>query len=72
MASNPKQVTEYPPLEQVTKPTITTKQAAFYLNLAEQTLHIYSCRETGPIRPLRIGRRLAWPTKRVKELCGVA
>jgi hypothetical protein len=63
---------EYPPLEQVTKPNLTTKEFCFYANLAEQTAWIYACKESGPIRPIRIGRRLNWPTKAVKQLCGVA
>lgn len=63
---------EFPPLEQVTKPNLTTKEFCFYTNLAEQTAWLYACKESGPVRPIRIGRRLNWPTKAVKTLCGVA
>ena len=63
---------QFPPLEQVTKPNLTTKEFCFYTNLAEQTAWVYACKETGPVRPIRIGRRLNWPTKAVKKLCGVA
>ncbi len=63
---------QFPPLEQVTKPNLTTKEFCFYTNLAEQTAWVYACKESGPVRPIRIGRRLNWPTKAVKELCGVA
>ena len=63
---------QFPPLEQVTKPNLTTKEFCFYANLAEQTAWAYSCKESGPVRPIRIARRLNWPTKAVKALCGVA
>lgn len=63
---------QFPPLEQVSKPNLTTKEFCFYTNLAEQTAWVYACKESGPVRPIRIGRRLNWPTKAVKELCGVA
>lgn len=63
---------QFPPLEQVTKPNLTTKEFCFYTNLAEQTAWLYACKESGPVRPIRIGRRLNWPTKAVKQLCGVA
>lgn len=62
----------FPPLEQVTKPNLTTKEFCFYTNLAEQTAWLYACKESGPVRPIRIGRRLNWPTLAVKQLCGVA
>ena len=62
---------QFPPLEQVTKPNLTTKEFCFYANLAEQTAWVYACKEIGPVRPIRIGRRLNWPTKAVKQLCGV-
>ena len=62
---------QFPPLEQVTKPNLTTKEFCFYTNLAEQTAWLYACKESGPVRPIRIGRRLNWPTKAVKTLCGV-
>ena len=63
---------QFPPLESVTKPTLTTKEFCFYTNLAEQTAWVWACKESGPVRPIRIGRRLGWPTAAVKKLCGVA
>lgn len=61
----------FPPLETVTRPVLTTREYAYYTNIAEQTAWIYACKETGPIRPVKIGRRLGWPTAAVKRLCGV-
>ncbi len=63
---------QFPPLEQVTKPNLTTKELCHYSNIAEQTAWLWACKESGPVRPIRIGRRLNWPTKAVKQLCGVA
>ena len=62
---------EYQPLERVTRPVLTTKEFAHYANIAEQTAWVWACKESGPIRPIRIGRRLGWPTDAVKKLCGV-
>lgn len=58
----------YPSLVQVTRPIVTTREAAFYLNLSAQTLWLWACKETGPIRPIRIGRRLGWLVKDLIKL----
>ena len=58
---NPLVSQAYPRLEQITRPTVDTTAAAFYLNRKPQTLRGWACREDGPIRPLRVNGRLAWP-----------
>jgi hypothetical protein len=63
---------QFPPLEAVTKPNLTTAEAAFYLNRRPQTCRAWACLENGPIRPRRIGGLLAWATVEVKALAGVA
>ena len=60
----------YPPLNKVTRPVVTTKEAAYYLNLSAQTLWLWACKETGPIRPVHIGRRLGWLVKDLLKLTG--
>ncbi len=60
-----------PPLAIVSKPNLTTREAAHYLNRRPQTLRGWACSENGPIRPRRIGGLLAWPTAEVMLLCGV-
>ncbi len=50
----------FSPLEQVTRPTVPTDQAAHYLNRQPQTLRAWACLENGPLRPIRINGRLAW------------
>ena len=62
---------QFPPLEAVNSPTVITEQAAYYLNRRPQTLRIWACREDGPIRPIRINGRLAWPVSELKNLLGM-
>jgi hypothetical protein len=60
------------PLELETRANLPTPEAAYHLNRAQQTLRCWAMRGDGPIRPLRINGRLAWPVARIKELAGVA
>lgn len=61
----------FPPLESVTRPTVDTAAAAYYLNRRPQTLRGHACNEDGPIRPLRINGRLAWPVSDLRRLLGL-
>jgi hypothetical protein len=54
-------------LEQL-RHAITTAQAAKALNRKEQTLRKWACLENGPIRPVRIHGRLAWPLDEIAAL----
>lgn len=65
---------QYLPLEQVTKPNLTTAELAYYSNMAEQTWRVKACYDTAPdgLRPLRVCGKLAWPTAGAKKLLGVA
>lgn len=66
-------VIPFPPLEQETRPTVPTGQAAHYLNRRPQTMRSWASRDgTGPLRPIRINGRLAWRTADIKKLLGVA
>nr|WP_316640822.1 DNA-binding protein [uncultured Roseateles sp.] len=60
------------PLDRETRTTLPTAEAAFHLSRAQQTLRIWAMRENGPIRPLRINGRLAWPTADLRRLLGCA
>lgn len=62
---------QFPPLEQVTSPTVTTNAAAHYLNRRPQSLRAWACLESGPLRPTRINGRLAWSVAEIKALTGV-
>ena len=74
-ATAPQQFTaQYLPLEQVTKPNLTTRELAHYSNMAEQTWRVKACYDIAPegLRPLRVCGKLAWPTAGAKKLLGVA
>lgn len=62
----------YPPLVHETRSHVPTACAAWHLNRQPKTMRIHACMETGPIRPLRINGRLAWPVADIKALLGVA
>ena len=62
---------QFPPLEQVTRPTVPTEQAAYYLNRRPQTCRAWACFENGPLRPFRINGRLAWPVAELRRVLGV-
>nr|WP_315243391.1 hypothetical protein [uncultured Albidiferax sp.] len=63
----------FPTLESVTRPTVDTATAAYYLNRRPQTMRAWAMRDgTGPIRALRINGRLAWPVAELRRVLGVA
>ena len=62
----------FPPLDLETRPTVTTEQAAYYLNRRPQTMRVWACREDGPLRPVRVNGRLAWPVQEIKRILKVA
>lgn len=62
----------FPPLERETRPAVDTAAAAYYLNRRPQTLRIWAIREDGPLRPLRVHGRLAWPVAEIKRVLGLA
>ncbi len=59
------------PLHQEIRATLPTADAAFHLNRAQQTLRFWAIRNDGPVKALRVGGRLAWPTAEIKALMGV-
>ncbi len=59
------------PLKQEERTAVDTAAAAFHLSRSEQTLRKWSCLDEGPIRPIRINGRLAWPVADLKRLLGV-
>lgn len=59
---------QFPPLEQVNRPTVPTEQAAYYLNRQPQTLRGWACMENGPLRPVRVNGRLAWRVVDIKRV----
>lgn len=47
---------------------LTTAQAAAALNLKPKTLNKWAFTGRGPLQPVRIGRRLAWPAAAIANL----
>ncbi len=58
-------------LDEETRSHITTAEAAFHLNRSEQTLRLWACKETGPLRPARINNRLAWSVAELRRVLGI-
>ncbi len=63
---------QFVPLDRETRSALSTSEAAYHLNRAQQTLRVWACHEDGPLRPLRIHGRLAWPVADIRRLLGVA
>lgn len=64
----------FTPLELETRPTVDTAAYAHYMHIATQTARIHACKETGPIRPIRIPgtAKLHWPVAEIRRVLGVA
>jgi hypothetical protein len=60
------------PLDKETRYALPTTTAALHLNRAPQTLRLWACHENGPLRPLRINGRLAWPVAELRRVLGVS
>jgi len=58
-------------IEREQRTAIPTSEAALHLSRAPQTLRMWACHQVGPLRPLRINGRLAWPVADIKRLLGV-
>ncbi len=58
----------FTPLAQETRSHVPTSCAAFHLIREQQTLRAWACLENGPIRPIRINGRLAWPVAAIRSL----
>lgn len=68
---NPHSETQFVPLHLEFRPTVGTAAAAHYIGRRPQTLRVWACLENGPLRPLRIYGRLAWPVADIRSLVGV-
>jgi len=58
------------PLDEEIRTVVDTATAAFHLGRKSQTLRGWACFENGPIRPLRINRRLGWSVKDLRRVLG--
>lgn len=55
-------------LDAIDRPTMTTAEAAHFLNRKPQTLRNWAIQNTGPIKCRRIAGQLAWPTAEIRAL----
>lgn len=59
------------PLDRETRSALPTPEAARHLNRAQQTLRLWAMHENGPLRPIRVHGRLAWPVAELRKLLQV-
>ncbi len=55
-------------LSSETRAHLPTPEAAYHLNRSQQTLRLWAMRENGPIRPIRVHGRLAWPVAELRRI----
>jgi hypothetical protein len=59
------------PLDREARANLSTSEAAYHLNRAEQTLRLWAMRQNGPLQPIRINGRLAWPVAEMRRVLHV-
>lgn len=59
------------PLAEEKRTALPTAEAARHLNRTANTLTWWSHTGKGPIQPMRVNGRLAWPVAEIKRLMGV-
>jgi hypothetical protein len=47
---------------------VDTASAAYHLGRKAQTMRVWASTETGPVRPLRVNGRLAWPVAEIRAV----
>lgn len=58
-------------LDRETRAAVDTATAAHHLNRQPQTLRCWASSERGPVRPMRVHGRLAWPVAELRRVLGV-
>lgn len=59
---------DFVPLHLETRTHVSTKVMCRHLNRKEQTARVWACLENGPLRPIRVHGRLAWPVAEIKRI----
>lgn len=64
---------QFPALETITRPMVSTAAAAYYLNRQPQTLRGWACAQTFPegLRPVLFQNRLCWPVAGIRSALGL-
>lgn len=63
---------DFVPLHEERRSHISTRLMCLHIGRKEQTARGWACNEDGPLRPIRVNGRLAWPVADIKRLMGVA
>lgn len=63
---------DFVPLHLETRTHVDTATAAHHLMRRPQTLRGHACHEDGPVRPVRVNGRLAWPVAGIRAALGVS
>lgn len=71
-ASKPTDPAHLLPLAAEPRVLLNTAEAAAHLGRKPQTLRGWACAEDGPLRPVRVNGRLAWPVAEIKRVLGMA
>ena len=62
----------FPDIRTESRTHVPTAIAGHWLDRADQTLRGWASSESGPLRPIRVSGRLAWPVADIRRLLGVA
>ncbi len=61
----------FPDIRTESRTHVATDIAAHWLGRQNQTLRGWACLENGPLRPIRVAGKLAWPVAEIRRLLGV-
>jgi hypothetical protein len=64
-------MTQFTPLATETRTALPTTETAYHLNRVQQTMRKWAMRDDGPLRPIRINGRLAWPVSELRRVLGI-
>lgn len=62
---------QWPALKDEQRSHVDTACAAWHLHVKQNTLRAWACNGEGPIQPVRVARKLLWPTDKIRDLLGV-
>ena len=62
----------FPDIRTESRTHVATDIAAHWLGRKNQTLRGWACLENGPLRPIRVSGKLAWPVAAIRALLGVS
>lgn len=72
LAARERRALAFVPLDRETRAAVDTATAAYHLSRQPQTLRAWACLESGPLRPVRIHGRLAWPVSELRRVLGMS